>query len=214
MDALRRFFAVVASPRSYLNIAYLWLAFPLGLFYFIALTLGFSLGVGLLIVWVGILFGLATLLLAWAAVLIERRQIEVVLGEPLGPARLPRAADGRETIGAWARSVLGSATLWKGMLFLLLKFPLGLAGWICSLVLLTTSIALALAPIAVFFGGVVSLDGVVWDGVTSPLELAIACVVGAILFVLTLHLQNGMVAVWRWLARGLLAEGGLAQRAA
>lgn len=209
MDALRWFFGVVARPRSYLNLAYLWLAFPLGLFYFIALSLGLSLGVGLLIVWVGILFALATLLLAWGGVLLERCQMERVLGERLGPARRPAAPPDRpETLRGWTRSVLGGSTLWKGMLFLLLKFPLGLAGWTLSVVLLATSITLALVPVAVFFGAVVTFESTAWSGLSSPLELVLASLAGCVLFAATLHLQNGMVALWRWLAQGLLAERG------
>jgi hypothetical protein len=84
-----------------------------------------------------------------------------------------------------------------------------LAGWTLSFALLTTSIALAVVPIAVFFGGVATLGTTAWDGDTSIFELLVASLIGCLLFVATLHLQNGLVALWRWLARGLLAEGEL-----
>ncbi len=53
-SSLKAFFGVVARPRTWLNILFQWLAFPLGLFYFICLVTGLSLGIGLVIIWVGI----------------------------------------------------------------------------------------------------------------------------------------------------------------
>ena len=58
MDAPRRhplvdFFAVAVRPRTYGALAYLWLGFPLGLAWFVALTVGFALGFGLAILWIG-----------------------------------------------------------------------------------------------------------------------------------------------------------------
>lgn len=58
----RGFFGVVAEPRSYLNIVYLLLAFPLGTFYFVFLVTGLSLGFGLIITLVGIPIGGRSLL--------------------------------------------------------------------------------------------------------------------------------------------------------
>ncbi|MEE8442664.1 MAG: sensor domain-containing protein, partial [Dehalococcoidia bacterium] len=50
----RGFFGVVADPQSYINIFYLFLAFPLGIGYFVFLVTGISVGFGLLIIWVGV----------------------------------------------------------------------------------------------------------------------------------------------------------------
>ena len=51
MNAPRRhplvdFFAVAVRPRTYGALAYLWLGFPLGLAWFVTLTVGFALGFG------------------------------------------------------------------------------------------------------------------------------------------------------------------------
>ncbi len=53
-SAIVRFFGVVRRPETWLGILFDWLAFPLGLFYFVFLVTGLSLGVGLVVVWVGI----------------------------------------------------------------------------------------------------------------------------------------------------------------
>ena len=55
------FFAVAVRPRTYGSLLYLWLGFPLGLAYFVGLTVGISAGLPLTIVWIGlaILVGVA-----------------------------------------------------------------------------------------------------------------------------------------------------------
>ena len=86
-NPLRAFFGVVLEPRVYARMLYVWLAFPLGLAYFVALVTLLPLGAGLLIIWVGI----AVLAFAglspgpwctWRECLAT-----VLLGTPLGPAR-------------------------------------------------------------------------------------------------------------------------------
>jgi hypothetical protein len=56
------FFGVFANKQSYLNIAYLLLSFPFGIFYFIFLMVGFSLGIGLSILGIGLVILLAMLI--------------------------------------------------------------------------------------------------------------------------------------------------------
>jgi len=48
------FFKVIVSGQAYLNLFYLLVAFPLGVFYFVFLVSGLSAGVSLAIIWVGI----------------------------------------------------------------------------------------------------------------------------------------------------------------
>ena len=54
-NPLERLYGVFVKPQTYLNILYLLLAFPLGIAYFVFLVTGFSLGISLLILWVGLL---------------------------------------------------------------------------------------------------------------------------------------------------------------
>ena len=58
------FFTVIIQRQTYLNLLYLLFSFPLGIFYFVILTSGISLGLGMLITLFGIpiLFGI---LLLW-----------------------------------------------------------------------------------------------------------------------------------------------------
>ena len=77
----RGFFGVVAEPRSYLNIVYLLLAFPLGTFYFVFLVTGLSLGFGLIITLVGIPILLLVLSGSWVLCRFERQVAITLLNE-------------------------------------------------------------------------------------------------------------------------------------
>ena len=51
---LFRFIRVMVDLQAYLNVGYLVITFPLGVFYFVFLVSGLSLGLSTVIIWVGI----------------------------------------------------------------------------------------------------------------------------------------------------------------
>ena len=51
---LKSYFGVVATSQSYLNLVFLTLSFPLGIFYFVFLVTGISLGMALSIIVIGL----------------------------------------------------------------------------------------------------------------------------------------------------------------
>jgi hypothetical protein len=201
LRALARFFGVAIDGRSYLNLLYLWLSFPLGLAYFVLLVTGFSVGIGLTIVWIGlaILFGL--MLAVWGLEGLERVLAIGLLGAAV-PERLPPA--GAFGFRAWVKAVFKSSALWKGLAFLFIKFPLGLAGWIVSVVSLSVSAAFALAPLVYWFDGRVDLDGWLVDG---PVGLTVLSLSGWLMLLVTLHMHNGLAWLWKKLAEILLGSG-------
>ncbi len=197
-EALGRFFGVVLRGRSYLNIAYLWLAFPLGLAYFVMLVVGVPLGIGLVILWIGLLVLFLVMLGVWAAAGLERQLAIALLGAAV-PER--RTAVSGETPGRWLRSVFGSAAMWKGLGFLALKFPLGLAGWIFSVVSLTVSGVFLAAPLVWPLGG--RYDFCLWR-VTSESDTIPLALTGLFMLLVTLHAHNGLAWIWKRLAELML----------
>lgn len=138
---LTKYFTIFAKPKMYSTLLYLFLAFPLGLAYFILLVVGFSLGISLLIIWVGLII-LALLFPAiWLIISFERLQTTHLLGITI-PATQP---DVTESPGLWQKikSFLTDSGTWKGLTFILLKFPIGLV----SFVILVTGIALLFSMI-------------------------------------------------------------------
>jgi hypothetical protein len=208
LSVLARFFGVAIDGRSYLNVLYLWLAFPLGLAYFILLVTGFSVGIGLTILWIGLAILFLLMLAVWGLEGLERVLAIGLLGASV-PARLPSA--GEFGFRAWVKAVFKSSALWKGLAFLFIKFPLGLAGWVVSVVSLSVSIALALAPVSYWFGGRVDLDVWILDRwiLDGPAGMALLSLTGFLMLFVTLHLHNGLAWLWKKLAEILLGGGSL-----
>ena len=117
-----RFAGVVARPQTWLNLLYLLLAFPLGLAYFVVLVVGITLGAALAVLIVGLGILLATLA-AWRGMAAIERGL--ARGGARRADRTPpdRRAAPLERILRWLRDPM----TWKGLVFVALKFPLGVA---------------------------------------------------------------------------------------
>jgi hypothetical protein len=90
------FWRDLLEPRTYLNIAYLLLGFPLGMAYFGVLVTGVALGFGLSITFLGIPVLLGVVGFVWVAGKLEREMALFVLGQSLnqqGSISAPTASD-------------------------------------------------------------------------------------------------------------------------
>ena len=191
------FFNVVARPNTYANIAYVWLAFPLGLAYFVLLTTGSALSIGLSLLWIGLVVALMFVLSLRGLGNFERLLSKWLLGEPVA---MPSGAAAETKTWPWLKNILKDPATWKGALFLLVKFPIGLACWIVSVVSFAVSLAFILAPLE--DGGTLYLGP--WT-IHDPTGGLLISAFGAVLLLVTLHVHNAMGALWRFMARQLLA---------
>jgi Putative sensor len=152
--------ADLLEPRTYLNIAYLLLGFPLGLMYFVVLVTGIALGLGLSITLLGIPVLLSVVGFVWSCVWVERQAAAAVLGLEL-PIRTP--SNTRDIPGtpsgtvnsaqpsfsrSWntLRLYLSSGVFWRGLAHLFIRFPLGIFGFVVAVTLLSVSAALIGVP--------------------------------------------------------------------
>lgn len=210
-QAVLGFLTAPLRPRSYANLLYLALAFPLGLAYFILLAVGFSLGLGLTIIWIGLPILAAVFALSWGAASLERLMAIEMLGaavppmSPVSPAALGAQAPAP---GFWSRigAFLANPVTWKGLAFLLLKFPLGVVSFVVTVTLLAVSGALLSAPFVypwheynlVFTVGTWEVDS--WGG-------ALGCFfVGLVVALISVNVLNGLGVVWKHLASFLLGS--------
>jgi len=197
------FFGVIARGQSYLNILYLFLAFPLGLFYFVFLIVGFSVGAGLIIVWVGIPILLFTLVAWWALANFERQLA-------IGLLRIDIPPMSREDIpeqGIWARlkAHLKNPMTWKSLGYLFAKFPLGIISFVVVITLIALTAGLIAAPILYQSSiegdsidiGVFRFRADNWAGYTlgfwhvDTLGEAVICFfLGMVVFLISLHIMN------------------------
>ncbi len=182
----RGFFGVVIDPQSYLNIVYLLLALPLGIAYFTFLVTGLSLGFGLIITLVGIpilllVLGGSSLLVKferWAAQEVLKQQIVQPSAQPV---------DG----GWWTRlkAHLGNRITWTGLLYLLLKFPVGIATFTIVVTVISVTIGFVTAPAYTWASD--SLTWGSWEFDPFPWSW-ILTLIGIPLIFTSLHLINGI----------------------
>lgn len=140
----RERYDVLYHKQTYLNLIYLFLAFPLGVSYFVFSVTGLSLGVGLLIIWVG-LFILAALFASWRGLAEIERQLAIhLLGEEIAPLPNPFATEG--TTWERAKAYFTNSRTWKSVLYIVMKFPLGIAAFVMTVTAVSICGSLVFAP--------------------------------------------------------------------
>jgi signal transduction histidine kinase len=191
-----RFVGVVVAGQTWLNLGYNLLAFPTGLVYFLVLVVGIALGVSLAIIVVGLAILLGTLA-AWRGMAaVERGLARTLLGVPIAAPADRRDVPPVERVQRWLRDPV----TWKSLVFVALKFPLGIVacgavaglGWV-ALVLLCSPV-IVLGTTVTVFGWIV----------TSPAQALPLCLLGVPAVLLVLHLGNGLAWLWALFARVML----------
>jgi hypothetical protein len=154
------FFGVAARPWSYLNLLYLLLGMPLGTLDFTVLVTGFSLSVGLMVV---ALLGIPILIGLWYVVHgfmpFERSLAVGMLGELIPMvAQVPKWPG-----GLWThfKNCLGNRPTWRGIQYLFLRFPVGVATFTIAVTLVAVSLGMAFGPTYLW-----ASDNVTWGSVT------------------------------------------------
>ena len=149
------FFTPLIRARTYRRLLYLLLGLPLGTFYFVFLVTAVSLGVGLAIIWVGVLILVGTVA-AWRAMGgFERRFTNGMLGSSIqAPPPLAGEAGGPRP-GLWERikAMLADSYTYRSFFWLLLRFPLGIAGFTIAVTGLAVTVGFLAAPIALTIPG-------------------------------------------------------------
>ncbi len=196
----RGFFGVVAEPQSYLNIVYLLLAFPLGTFYFVFLVTGLSLGFGLIITLVGIPILLLVLSGSWVLCRFERQVAITLLNEDI-PLSVSPPASG----GLWSRVkvLLKDRVTWTGVLYLLLKFPLGIMTFTIAVTLIAVTVGFLAAPTYMW-----TSDSIVWGSWSfDPFPWSwILTIIGIPMVFISLHLMNAIAVVFGRMTRVMLGK--------
>jgi signal transduction histidine kinase len=209
---------VLGAPlqlRTWTATIYLLASMFVGLAWFTILSVGLTLGAGLLIIWVGVLV-LALTLLAWrGGTWLERRWVRAMLGvhipepyRPIPPGSLWRRA----------RVLAGDPATWKDLTYLILLFPLGIVWFVVTTTLWSFGLGGLTAPlwywipssgeVALFSNG--DRSYFVLD--TLP-EALLACLVGAALCVVAAWAVKAMATAHGALALALLGPSDSQLRA-
>jgi hypothetical protein len=202
-DGLRLFCGAPFRLRTYANLLYLLLAFPLGLAYFLFLSVGLAVGFGLTLIWIGLPILALVFAGSWAFAAFERQAAILLLGADV-PPMLPPPSPVQRTAWQRAGEFFSNPVTWKGMGFLLLKFPLGLVSFVSLVTLLPVSGTLLLAPL-LWEMGVLDIDGVVFQ-VDSIGGAWVCALVGVVALFLSLNLLNALAWIWRGTAQAMLGS--------
>lgn len=201
--AIKSFFLAPFRLRTYSNLLYLMLAFPLGLAYFIFLAVGLPLGLGLTILWIGIPILALVFAGSWGFAGLERQSAIHLLGARVPPRTPPPV---QEELGFWKKvyAFYTNPATWKGMGFLLVKLPLGIVTFMVLVTLLAITAAFLFAPVAVYtmdwedFGDdIYYTDATYWSWEVDTFPEAFLCSgIGVVLLFVALNLLNGLAFLW------------------
>ena len=181
---------LVLNPQAYKNIAYLLLAFPTGLMYFLLLVIGSALGFGMLVIGVGLLILWATFIMTQFGARLERW-----LANKLLAANIPPQEESIVSIKA-----VGNGDNWMAILFLFLKFPLGIVSFALTTGVISATLGLIIAPF------MYSVDTVMvgFREIDTLWEALLASGFGLILLPVALIFLAKIASAWRGLSRRLL----------
>ena len=201
----RQFLGAPLRSRTYRNLLYLLLAFPLGIVYAVGLVTGTAVGAGLLVTWVGLPILLATLAGSAVAAGIEAKLASRLVGIDAAVPTFLREFDVRDDIAlpgdgfvdALRRLVTAPST-WTSLVLLVYKFVVGLVSFVAVVTIGSITTALLAAPLVYDGSGTVATGGAAgqyrigsWVVSSFPEALAVAGA-GAIALIVGLNLLNGL----------------------
>lgn len=179
---------IIKSPQSYRNIGYLLASFPLGLLYFLVLVIGSSLGAGLAVIAVGIF-------ILWALIGISSHlaNVERWISNYLLKTNLLMQKE--------AHFSVRNSDNWRNILYLALKFPLGLMTFVFTIFIITLTVGMILMPFR--FGGIENVT-VIGREIDTMWEAGLSSVFGLMLLPFSIILLNKIALLWRNLNENLL----------
>lgn len=195
---LKRTFGPYTEGRTYKNMLYLFLMFPLGIIYFTYIITGISVSLGLIITIIGIplliLFLMSIKGIAW----FQGRLTESLLG-----IRMPRKRRKHRATGTrWQRLKINlkNPRLYSSMLCLFLMYPLGIIYFTVIITFMAVSLGLISTPILYLLSFNVSVP-------VLPAPLWFHCltmILGLVMATWSLHLVNIMARLHGRMTKKLL----------
>jgi uncharacterized membrane protein len=207
-----RFFGVAADPHTYGALFYMLLSLATGIFYFTCAVTGLSLSVGLSV----LIIGLPFIVLFFGSVrvlsLVEGRVVEAMLGMrmPRRPVYTTQGMILMRRIG----SMFTDVHTWTTLCYMWLMLPLGIVYFTLAVSLLSVSVALIGAPLAMLFQNDwlpglyvnhrVVVDWGFGEHVPGWGDAIAMCVIGIVLLFATLHLARGLGRLHGHIAKHML----------
>lgn len=207
------FFNSIGKSRTYLNILYLLIAYPLGIIYFIFIIVGLALGFGLFITWFGIpiLVGVMYIWLGFAY--FERNLAKTLLRIEI-PYSSQRTSD-KPSIWQTLKHRFTNSYTWKTFTYLLIKFPMGIVSFVILVVFISLTLSLIATPFAYIFytqGNIPQCSGSDWCWTINLPFAILAGIIGIFMIFISLLVFNGFAKASGLLAKALLSRGPAPQQ--
>jgi hypothetical protein len=200
-----RFFGVLADPRSYASLLYLFFSLVTGIVYFTWAVTGISLSAGLIVLIIGLPFFGLFLLSVRGISLVEGRIVEALLG-----IRMPRRQryPGKHTGNLWEKFkiLVTDRRTWTTIAYMILQLPLGIFYFTISVVMIALALWGILRPILelVFDLPMAQFNEVAFY--TPVWFMPIAVIVGVLWLILTMHLAKLLGRTHGAIAKSLLVR--------
>ena len=137
-----------SDRRTYGSLVYSLLGLPIGIFGFTVFVTGFAVGLGLVVTLLGIPILVATLLFVQAMAAFERRLAWSLLDASM-PRRMPMGPPAHGFFWRRLRDLVAIRQVWREIGFILLRLPLGIAGFTIAVTLVGLMVGGFAIPILV-----------------------------------------------------------------
>jgi hypothetical protein len=136
---------------------------PLGILYFVLIDVGFSVGLGTLILWIGLPILLGTFIAIRGMAALERRLVVTLLHYPLR-TRERSYSETRPSFLHYLRDMVRDPLTWTSTVYMFIKLPIGIVSFTLALVLPILSAAITLLPLVylinLFVNGILLKNGI------------------------------------------------------
>ena len=194
------FWNAITSPQSYKNLIYLLLSFPLGIFYFVFIVVGLSVGLSTWIIRIGGFVLVGTFLMVQACLFFERQLARLLLGIDLKCGRFDKT-NSLDMVER-RKKLIADPTTWTGTMYLVGKFPLGIISFVCVVVFCVVPVAMIISPLAAIIApnvepfdmnlGPINFDSPSFASLASALGFLMVSGIGILLMFVSLHFLNGI----------------------
>ncbi len=183
---------VLWSDKTYRDLLYILVEFPLGIFYFTFVVTVLSVGLSLVWTFVGFAIIVFALVVCRSLTLFECRMAELLTGHQMPSVPVLATSE----LGFWPRiwAILKDRESWMSMLYLFLRFPASLIAFCVMVSLVSGSIWAILQPLVIAFG--VHSDWGAWH-IDTVGEGFLFVLPGLVLLPLSLHVSRALAT---WLA--------------
>ncbi|QCC47881.1 sensor domain-containing protein [Halobellus limi] len=176
----------LSRAQTYRNLLYLLIMFPLGIAYFVLLTVGTVLGLGLTVVLVGVPLLIGVILGSRYLSAFERELTNALLNLDIRPPE--DAITDETTLWPQIRVRVVARSTWKGIVYLVLKLPLGILVFSLLIASLSVSAGLLLAPF-IYTVPSTGIELGIWT-IDTLTEAVIAVPIGMIGLITSMSLFN------------------------